>query len=208
MSHIGKGTEDFLVTENEQNKTSNFKSFELSSVQDFDYISGYYYTLNIFSSESSSAITLNSNTIYCVPCIIRKDITIDQLVMPLRTTTHPSNNGRVALYNQLNGKPSTVYKDFGTFALNPISKILSVSESITKGMYFFAIMTDINQSWTTGPNPMPYIFPLLPSDPTTFSDQIINCLSYSQTFSSGFPDLTSSTPTLQNSYPTLAMRVA
>jgi hypothetical protein len=115
------------------------------------YTTGKYYASALIGDNSGSA-SLSANSLRTQLFILEEDATFDRVEVRCESTT--SLNARLGIYSVgSDGLPDSLIEDFGTFASSSTgAKSITISTSLSKGMYYLAMVTDATANWRSTQN--------------------------------------------------------
>ena len=102
------------------------------------FTSGSFYSCNFISSSNG---VMTTNTVYWVPFFVGTSRAFDRIAVRTDTAGAGSNTLRLGIYNNTDGKPSTVVLDAGTVACTAVSTTYSItiSQTLSAGWYWLAM---------------------------------------------------------------------
>jgi hypothetical protein len=120
-----------------------------SMQQTLGYAAGRYYSL---SAGALTTLALSADTVYYMPISVGEKHTFDRIAVQV-TTTGTANNVRMAIYNNVNGVPTSLVIDAGALAISGTGlKASTISQSLNAGVYFLAIVADGSVTVSATPN--------------------------------------------------------
>lgn len=89
------------------------------------------------------ALTLGANTLYAIPLLVARNMTVDRIALQVSTLADPSNI-RLGIYNNgTNLYPGTLLLDAGTVSGATTGvKTITISQALTKGIYWVVCVSD------------------------------------------------------------------
>ena len=102
---------------------------------------GDHYYCGIYGYPSNVALV--ANTLYGMPFIVARDITVDRIAMEVQGAAG-GGNVRLGIYNEgTNLYPGTLLVDAGTIdATSATLQPITIDEELTKGLYWLAFVSD------------------------------------------------------------------
>lgn len=122
-----------------------------SSGQSFNtqHLSGRYVRSQASVAPSTRSATLNRTTY--IPILIPTTTTYDRIGVTTGSTFSGTGTVRVGIYNNTNGKPSTVVLDAGTISATALSTAyeITISQTLAAGFYWLAFNSTSNATVNT-----------------------------------------------------------
>ncbi len=91
-----------------------------------------------------TGIALTADTLYSVPLIVARAITVDRIACEVTTAGAASTAARLGIYNNgTNLHPGALLLDAGTVAVDSTGvKAITINQALSKGIYHLAIISD------------------------------------------------------------------
>ena len=116
-------------------------------LQNNGYRDDYYYYA--FGRTNSSAMVAVAGRLYTAPFLISEDETFTRIGIDVEGAD--TGNARLGIYNFANGVATTLVADLGTVSTSTTgNKEISISQSLTAGLYAIAVITDAAPSLRRG----------------------------------------------------------
>lgn len=104
---------------------------------------GEYVLPFVLSCYSISQATMTANTIYAVPFLAARDMTVDRIAINV-ITADTGNSARMGIYRDGNNLyPGELLLDAGEVSVGTTGvKAITIDQSLMKGLYWLAIVSD------------------------------------------------------------------
>lgn len=114
------------------------------------YRTNYYYSA--FPCIAPSTLSLANNRLHYIPFQVTESVTFTRI--GINVSTAASGAGiRLGIYNSSSGAPSSLLLDAGTVsAATTGEKEITISQAMTPGWYWLAMVTDDTAVWVTAEN--------------------------------------------------------
>jgi hypothetical protein len=114
-------------------------AYDSAVANSFPFMSGYFYR-GVTLTGIQGNVTAVGNTTYYIPFFVPTATTFDRIQCRAGSGFSGSAVVRLGIYNQANGKPSTVVLDAGTVSLTSAFQTASItiSQTLQPGTYFLA----------------------------------------------------------------------
>lgn len=114
------------------------------------YRTNYYYSA--FPCIAPSTLSLANNRLHYIPFQVTESVTFTRI--GINVSTAASGAGiRLGIYNSSSGAPSSLLLDAGTVsAATTGEKEITISQAMTPGWYWLAMVTDNTAVWVTAEN--------------------------------------------------------
>lgn len=114
------------------------------------YRTNYYYSA--FPCIAPSTLSLTNNRLHYIPFQVTESVTFTRI--GINVSTAASGAGiRLGIYNSSSGAPSSLLLDAGTVsAATTGEKEITISQAMTPGWYWLAMVTDNAAVWVTAEN--------------------------------------------------------
>ena len=114
-------------------------AYDIGAANSFPFMSGYFYR-GVTLTGIQGNVTAVANTTYYIPFFVPIATTFDRIQCRAGSGFSGSAVVRLGIYNQSNGKPSTVVLDAGTVSLTSAFQTgsITISQTLQPGTYFLA----------------------------------------------------------------------
>lgn len=101
------------------------------------------YIVTAWYPSGSATFTLVANTLYAIPLVVVRDVTVDRIAV-LVATAASGKSIRLGIYNDgTNLYPGTLLLDAGTVSAATTGlKAITISQALTKGLYWLVLVSD------------------------------------------------------------------
>ena len=102
------------------------------------------YLFNAFAYYAAATQTLTANRLYATPFWVARAMTVDRIAIEVATAGAAGEAARLGIYKDgTNLYPGDLVVDAGTVAVDSTGiKTVTISEALTKGLYWVAVVSD------------------------------------------------------------------